>query len=149
MLQKEYIHIALADDDEDDRLFFTDAFSELKMKTKVDTFKDGQDLMNYLNQEEAILPQVLFLDLNMPRKNGMECLQEIKANSRFDSMAIAIYSTSSSEEHIEETFVLGANIYIKKPSDFNALKKVLSDVVTINWQYHTSGLNKDNFLLRM
>jgi len=144
-MQKEYIHIILADDDEDDRLFFTDAFDEIKINTKVQTFNDG----NYLNQEEAILPQVLFLDLNMPRKNGMECLQEIKANSRFDSMAIAIYSTSSSEEHIEETFVLGANIYIKKPSDFNALKKVLSDVVTLNWQYHTSGLNKDNFLLRM
>ena len=62
---------------------------------------------------------------------------------------IWVYSTSSSEEHIEETFVSGANIYIKKPNDFDTLKKVLSDVVAINWQYHTSGLNKDNFLLRM
>jgi CheY-like chemotaxis protein len=105
--------------------------------------------MEYLNQEDAILPEVLFLDLNMPRKNGLEVLHEIKANPKFDAIAIAIYSTSSSEEHIEETFVSGANIYIKKPSDFNTLKKVLSDVVTINWQYHTSGLNKDNFLLRM
>lgn len=148
-MQKEYIHIALADDDEDDRLFFTDAFSELKMSTKVQTYNDGVALMDYLNHDEAILPNVLFLDLNMPRKNGIECLQEIKSNSKFDNIAIAIYSTSSSEEHIEETFVLGANIYIKKPNDFNALKKVLSDVITINWQYHTSGLNKDNFLLRM
>lgn len=148
-MQKEYIHIILADDDEDDRLFFTDAFNELKMSTKVQTFNDGVELMNYLNDEEAILPQVLFLDLNMPRKNGLEALLEIKANKKFDTIAIAIYSTSSSEEHIEETFVNGANIYIKKPSDFNALKKILSDVVTLNWQYHTSGLNKDNFLLRM
>jgi len=148
-MQKEYIHIALADDDEDDRLFFTDAFSELKMSTKVQTYNDGVALMDYLNHDEAILPNVLFLDLNMPRKNGIECLQEIKSNSKFDNIAIAIYSTSSSEEHIEVTFVLGANIYIKKPSDFNTLKKVLSDVITINWQYHTSGLNKDNFLLRM
>lgn len=148
-MEKEYIHIILADDDEDDRLFFTDAFSELKISTKVQTFNDGVELMKYLNQEDAILPQVLFLDLNMPRKNGLEALHEIKANSKFDSIAIAIYSTSSSEEHIEETFVSGANIYIKKPSDFNTLKKVLSDVVTLNWQYHTSGLNKDNFLLRM
>ncbi|WP_136667002.1 response regulator [Flavobacterium sp. H122] len=148
-MQKEYIHIILADDDEDDRLFFTDAFNELKMQTKVQTFNDGVELMDYLNGDEAILPQVLFLDLNMPKKNGIECLHEIKANEKFKDIAIAIYSTSSSEEHIEETFVNGANIYIKKPSDFNTLKKVLSDVVTINWQYHTSGLNKDNFLLRM
>ena len=148
-MEKDYIHIILADDDEDDRLFFTDAFDELKMKTKVQTYNDGVELMNYLMTENAVLPDVLFLDLNMPKKNGIECLHEIKANKRFDDIAIAIYSTSSSEEHIEETFVNGANIYIKKPNDFNTLKKVLSDVVTINWQYHTSGLNKDNFLLRM
>lgn len=148
-MEKDYIHIILADDDEDDRLFFTDAFDELKMKTKVQTYNDGVELMEYLKSENSVLPHVLFLDLNMPKKNGIECLHEIKADKRFDDIAIAIYSTSSSEEHIEETFVNGANIYIKKPNDFNTLKKVLSDVVTINWQYHTSGLNKDNFLLRM
>lgn len=148
-MEKEYIHIILADDDEDDRLFFTDAFEELKINTKVSTFNDGVELMNYLNQPDAALPNVLFLDLNMPKKNGIECLHEIKQNEKFNDIAIAIFSTSSSEEHIEETFVSGANIYIKKPSDFTTLKKVLSDVVTINWQYHTSGLNKDNFLLRI
>lgn len=148
-MAKEYIHIILADDDQDDRLFFTDAFSELKISTKVQTFNDGVELMNYLNQEDAILPDVLFLDLNMPKKSGKECLNEIKENDKFKDIAVAIYSTSSSEEDIEDTFVRGANIYIKKPNDFNILKKVLSDVVTLNWQYHTSGLNKDNFLLRM
>ncbi|WP_333600570.1 response regulator [Flavobacterium sp.] len=148
-MEKEYIHIILADDDEDDRLFFTDAFEELKINTKVNTFNDGVELMDYLNHDDAILPNVLFLDLNMPKKNGIECLHEIKQNEKFNDIAIAIFSTSSSEEHIEETFVSGANIYIKKPSDFATLKKVLSDVVTINWQYHTSGLNKDNFLLRL
>lgn len=148
-MNKEYIHIILADDDEDDRLFFTDAFEELKISTKVQTYNDGADLMEYLNTEDAILPEILFLDLNMPKKNGIECLKEIKADAKFADVAIAIYSTSSSEEHIEETFVSGANIYIKKPNDFEKLKKVLSDVVTINWQYQTSGLNKDNFLLRI
>ena len=148
-MEKEYIHIILADDDEDDRMFFTDAFDELKINTKVQTFINGLELMNYLNEDTSVLPNVLFLDLNMPKKNGIECLLEIKENERFKDIAIAIYSTSSSEEHIEETFVNGANIYIKKPNNFATLKKVLSDVVTLNWQYHTSGLNKDNFLLRM
>lgn len=148
-MDKDYIHIILADDDEDDRLLFTDAFEELKINTKVNTFNDGVELMDYLNTPTAVLPNVLFLDLNMPKKNGIECLTEIKQNDRFSDIAIAIFSTSSSEEHIEETFVQGANIYIKKPSDFATLKKVLSDVVTINWQYYTSGLNRDNFLLRL
>ncbi|SHG04703.1 Response regulator receiver domain-containing protein [Flavobacterium segetis] len=145
----DYINICLADDDEDDRLFFTDAFDELRINTKVSTFNDGVELMNYLNNEDSILPNVLFLDLNMPKKNGVECLLEIKKNRKLDDIAIAIYSTSSSEEHIEETFVNGANIYIKKPNDFENLKKILSEVVTMNWQYHTSGLNKENFLMRM
>jgi len=148
-MTKEYMNIILADDDEDDRLFYTDAFDELKISTKVKTYNDGAALMDYLNSDEAILPEILFLDLNMPKKNGLECLHEIKNNPKLSDIAIAIYSTSSSEEHIEETFVNGANIYIKKPSDFATLKKVLSDVVTINWQYQTSGLNKDNFLLRI
>jgi len=145
----DYINICLADDDEDDRLFFTDAFDELKINTKVKTFNDGVELMNYLNSEDSILPNVLFLDLNMPKKNGVECLLEIKQNEKFSDIAIVIYSTSSSEEDIEETFVNGANIYIKKPNDFENLKKILSEVVTMNWQYHTSGLNKENFLMRM
>ncbi|TDE01698.1 response regulator [Flavobacterium sandaracinum] len=145
----DFINICLADDDEDDRLFFTDAFDELKINTKVSTFNDGAALMDFLNHEDSVLPNVLFLDLNMPKKNGVECLLEIKKNERLNDIAIAIYSTSSSEEHIEETFINGANIYIKKPSDFENLKKILSEVVTINWQYHTSGLNKDNFLMRL
>ena len=148
-MAKEYTNIVLADDDEDDRLFFTDAFNELKINTKVATYNDGVELMDYLNIDDCILPDILFLDLNMPRKSGKECLEEIRNNNKFDDVAIAIYSTSSSEDDIENTFICGANIYIKKPNDFSLLKKVLSEVVTINWQYHTSGLNKDNFLLRM
>ena len=148
-MQKEFMIITLADDDVDDRLFFEDAFDELKINTSVSTCNDGVELMEYLTNPETILPNILFLDLNMPRKNGFECLLEIRADKKFDDIAIAIYSTSSSEDDIENTFVHGANIYIKKPSDFNTLKKVLSEVVTLNWQDHTSGLNKDNFLLRL
>lgn len=148
-MQHKDVFIILADDDEDDRLFFEDAFDELKINTKVSTFKDGLELMNYLNQEDSILPKILFLDLNMPKKSGIECLTEIKKIDRLKDIAIVIYSTSASEEDIENTFVLGANVYIKKPNDFKKLKKVLSNVVTMNWQYQTSGLNKDNFLLRL
>lgn len=148
-MNKEFTYIVLADDDEDDRFIFTEAFEELKIKNKVATFKDGIELMAYLEQPDNELPDLLFLDLNMPKKSGMECLREIKANKRFNDIIVAIYSTSSSEEDIENTFVLGANIYIKKPNDFEELKKTLSEVVTTNWQYHTSGLNKDNFLLRL
>ncbi|KDN56073.1 response regulator [Flavobacterium seoulense] len=148
-MQKDFILITLADDDEDDRMFFTEAFDELKINTIVNTVNDGVALMNFLQAPETILPNIIFLDLNMPLKSGIECLKEIKSNTRFNDIVIAIYSTSSSEDDIENTFVLGANIYIKKPNNFGKLKEVLSEVVTLNWQYITSGLNKDNFLLRL
>lgn len=146
-MQNEIIRVMLADDDEDDRLFFREAFEEIKIKTTVTTLDNGIELMNYLNTPDVVLPHVLFLDLNMPGKTGLDCLKEIKTIDRLKNIAIAIYSTSASDEDIEETFVQGANIYIKKPHEFAALKTVLSDVITLNWQYHTSGLNRDNFLL--
>ena len=148
-MQHDSILITLADDDEDDRLFFIDAFEELRINTIVNTVNNGRELLNYLNHPETILPNIIFLDLNMPILNGIECLKEIKLNAKFKDIVVAIYSTSSSDQDVEDTFILGANIYIKKPSNFDNLKKVLSDIVTINWQYHTSGLNKDNFLLRI
>jgi len=139
------INIMLADDDEDDRNFFNDAMKELKIKNNLTIFKDGKDLMDYLNKPDTVLPHILFLDLNMPCKTGNECLKEIRQNPKFKDISIAIYSTSSSERDIENTFIDGANIYIKKPNDFSKLKKVLKEVVNLNWQFHTSGLNKDTF----
>lgn len=148
-MQKNALHILLADDDEDDRLFFKDAFEEVKVQTKVEFVFDGLQLMEHLNNPDNKLPDILFLDLNMPKKTGKECLIEIKKTERLKNLIIAIYSTSSSDEDIEDTFIEGANIYIKKPSDFNALKKIINEVITLNWHYHTSGLNRDNFLLSL
>jgi CheY-like chemotaxis protein len=146
-MENGIINVLLADDDEDDRLFFREAFEEIKIKTKVKTVNDGVELMNYLAKSGDDLPHILFIDLNMPRKSGMDCLLEIKHSDNLKDIPVAIYSTSASEEDIEDTFVKGANVYIKKPSDFSTLKKILEEVITINWQYHTSGLNREAFLL--
>ena len=148
-MTQEPIQILLADDDEDDRLFFKEAFDEIKIKTQVQFVNDGVELMNHLNQNGNQLPHILFLDLNMPRKNGIECLLEIKRMIQLQNIAIVIYSTSSSDQDIEETFVHGANIYIKKPSDFTTLKRILEEVIKVNWQYQTSGLNRANYLLSL
>ena len=148
-MQQEPILVLLAEDDEDDRLFFKEAFEEIKIKTSVQIVNDGVELMERLTKGGNHLPHILFLDLNMPRKTGIECLREIKCRANLQNIAIAIYSTSSSEKDIEETFVQGANVYIKKPSNFTALKKVLEKVITINWQYQTSNLNRDNYFLNL
>ncbi|SHF48573.1 Response regulator receiver domain-containing protein [Arenibacter palladensis] len=143
------LNIALADDDEDDRTLFKEAMNEIKIKTKISLFNNGKELMDYLTLPNVILPEIVFLDLNMPIKNGMQCLHEIRNHPRLQDLLVAIYSTSSSEADIEETFVNGANIYINKPNSFGDLKQAIEKVLQLNWQYHTSALNKDNFLLRI
>jgi CheY-like chemotaxis protein len=148
-MENDALHILLADDDEDDRLFFKDALLEIKVKTIVTLVNNGLELMNYLDNPDNPLPNVVFLDLNMPVMSGLDCLIEIRRNKRLRNLAIAIYSTSSSDENIEEAFVKGANIYIKKPNDFSLLKIILEQVVNMNWQYHTSGLKKETFLLNI
>jgi|SRR5690606_4246237 len=146
---KNYVEILLVDDDQDDRNIFSDALSELKIETNLTMLEDGRDLVSFLENPKTKLPDILFLDLNMPYKSGVECLKDIRKIEKFRNLSIAIYSTSTSEKDMEDTFVNGANIYIKKPNDFAKLKKVLNDVVSINWQFHTSSLNKETFLLNI
>ncbi len=148
-MRREPLHILLADDDESDRLLFTEAFAELKIRTIVHTVNNGIELMDRLHMENIHLPHIIFLDLNMPRKNGIECLKEIKENKKLIDISIAIYSTSENEKDIEETFRNGANVYITKPNDFNTLKKVLEKAVTTAYQYQDQSMIRENFLLRI
>jgi len=146
---KPSIEILLVDDDADDRNTFNDALSELKIQTNLTLLEDGRTLLEYLENSDNRMPDILFLDLNMPYKSGVECLKEIRQYSKYNDLSIAIYSTSSTDKDIEDTFIHGANIYIKKPNNFAKLKKVLSDVVNMNFQFHNSGLNKETFLLNI
>ncbi|MDY0780119.1 response regulator [Tenacibaculum sp. IB213877] len=148
-MTKNPLRVILTDDDIDDRLFFEEAIQEVNIDTMLTMFNHGQELMNHLLAADTILPNLIFLDLNMPIKNGMECLLDIRKTPKLKDIIVAIYSTSSSEEDIENTFVNGANIYINKPSTFNDLKKAIEKVLQINWQYHTSDFKKENFLFRI
>jgi CheY-like chemotaxis protein len=148
-MNKEPFHILLADDDEADRLLFKDAFSELTIKTIVHTVNNGVQLMEWLNRKNIRLPHLLFLDLNMSPKNGLQCLKEIRNNEKLKDISIAIYSTSDNEKDIEETFHNGANIYISKPIDYNILKQILEKAVITTNQYQDQSMKRDNFLLRI
>ena len=148
-MNNQPFRILLADDDEADRLLFKEAFEEMKINTKVQTVNNGEQLIEYLNRRGVVLPDILFLDLNMPRKNGLECLKEIRGNKSFNEISIAIYSTSAAERDIEATFIAGANVYISKPSDFSILKQVLEKAVMSAHVYHEPPFNKENFLLRI
>lgn len=142
-------HILLADDDEADRLLFKEALEELEIKPIIHTVNNGMELMTYLTKQKAHLPHLIFLDLNMPRKNGLQCLKEIRGNENLKDISIAIYSTSENGKDIEETFRNGANIYITKPDDFNILKQLLYKAVAATYLYEGNSFNRQNFFLRI
>jgi CheY-like chemotaxis protein len=148
-MNNDPLFILLADDDEADRLLFTEAFSEIKIKTVVVTVNNGEELMQWLHEEHTRLPHLIFLDLNMPRKNGLQCLKEIRSDEKLKNISVAIYSTSDSPKDIKETFLNGANIYITKPADFNTLKQVLEKAVLTAYQYQDKDMKKERFLLKI
>ena len=149
-MENRVLYILLADDDEGDRLIFTEALEELEINLNIHTVNNGMELMAYLAQNDVRLPDLIFLDLNMPRKNGVECLKEIRSNVKLKNISIAIYSTSANEKDIEETFHDGANIYITKPADFNILKQLLYQTVVATRLYQGgSFFNRQNFILRI
>ncbi|PWN64972.1 response regulator [Chryseobacterium phosphatilyticum] len=148
-MNKEFLNVIVTDNDENTLIFFKNIFKELKISIKIQCFNTGSRMMEYLNNEDAVVPEIAFIQYSISDKNSMECIEEFKSNPKFNNMVTAIFSDQLSENEIEDIFVAGANIYMKRPEDFKSLKKVLTDIITINWQYHTSGLNKDNFILKI
>ena len=125
------LNILLADDDIDDRAFFEKALKEVAISTHLTTVNDGEQLMKYLADNSKQLPNILFLDLNMPRKNGFECLVEIRENEMLNDLSVVIFSTSYPQDKsyelgmISNLFNLGARVYIRKPTDFDQLKQLI------------------------
>lgn len=148
-MNKEFLNVIVADNNENTLIFFKSIFKELKISIKVQCFSNGQRLMEYLNNDDAMIPEIVFIQHEIAEKNSLECIDEFKRNDKFNNMVTTIYSQQFDESEIEDIFVRGANICMKKPEDFKDLKKTLTDIITINWQYHTSGLNKENFILKV
>src|SRR4051812_26385797 len=134
-MENEKIQILLADDDKDDCFLFREALSELPIPTDLVTVHDGEQLMNYLGEHKNELPDVLFLDLNMPRKNGFECLTEIKHNDDLNELPVIMFSTSYprdmgyEQDIIKVLYNIGAQDYIRKPEDFTKLKQVIHQML--------------------
>jgi CheY-like chemotaxis protein len=138
------IHILLADDDKDDCLLFREALDELPFPSQLTTVNNGEELMTLL--QKKALPSMLFLDLNMPRKNGFECLAEIRQDERLKRLSIIIISTSFDQEIVKLLHANGASYYIRKPQEFETLKKVIHKAVSLV-SGEVSKTDTDNFVL--
>lgn len=126
---KRYIY--LADDDRDDRDFFVDAIREIDPDFIVEQARDGMYLMeSLLALSQRELPDFIFLDINMPRKSGLDCLQELRNNENLKEVSIIMLSTSSDPENIQMALELGATFYAVKPSSFEKLKFLLEEILS-------------------
>jgi len=91
--------------------------------------------MNYLSENSENLPHILFLDINMPRKNGFECLEEIKQNEKLKALPVVMFSTSKEQDIINILFKQGSDIYVRKPCSLSELIQII---------HHTLPIATDN-----
>ena len=123
-----------------------DAVQELGLPVTVHTSADGSQLLDALYQAGADLPDIIILDINMPFKNGFECLAEIRSgDGPFNDIKVIMFSTSRSPENISRSYELGADFYAIKPATYGEYKKLIQSVTQIDWS--TAGRNKTQFLL--
>jgi CheY-like chemotaxis protein len=127
----------MCDDDPDDRLLFKDAITEASLINDISFTEDGQQLIEFLtrqgdykNIQQQDLPDIILLDLNMPRKDGREALKEIKDNPKLRHIPVVILTTSKHEEDVFKSYDLGANSYITKPVTFDKLVDLVKQLST-------------------
>ena len=130
--QTSPITILMADDDLEDRLLTQEAFDENRLASDLRFVEDGEELMDYLQRRGAYTkvdqsprPELILLDLNMPRKDGREALKEIKTDPELRCIPVVILTTSQAEEDVFRTYDLGVNSYITKPATFEGLTEVV------------------------
>jgi len=128
--------VLIADDDADDRMFLEQAMRQNGYTQAINFVEDGEQLMEYLrqqgryNEQNAPWPNLLILDLNMPRKNGFQALSEIKDDPKLRRLPVVVMTTSSTDEDVIKTYNLGVNSFVTKPFNFNRLVEMIGALKT-------------------
>jgi len=124
-----HLNIILADDDEDDRSLFRDAIKKLQISSDLHMLNDGEKLMTYLCAPAVIIPDIIFLDLHMPRKNGIQCIHEIRELTKYNQVPIVMFTLSGLPPHSSEPDAISTNLYVKKADTFPALISLLAGIL--------------------
>ncbi len=140
-------HILLADDDKDDSLIFQQILEELPISTHLANVYNGEQLLELLNDVKEPLPDILFLDLNMPRKNGLECLSTIKQIEKLKGLPVIIFSTSFEPDMVNLLYKNGAHYYIRKPNEFVLFKKVIHLALILTAEPPLAQPQREEFVL--
>ena len=131
LTEPKHTNVLIAEDDDDDFFIFSVAISETEFTVILRRAEDGELLMNLLQEE---LPDILFLDLLMPTKDGKQCLRELRSDRRYDSMPIIVYTSLEDLETVEYCYRQGSNLYTLKPNSIEDLKEALHRILSIDWK---------------
>jgi CheY-like chemotaxis protein len=142
--QQAIYSIVLADDDQDDHEFFKSALLSTAPLAKLTIVEDGEELISLLTH---YIPDFIFLDLDMPCKNGLQCLNEIRSNPKIQHIPVVIFSSTSRPANIETAYEMGADLFFIKPPDYQELISSIKAILELNWndppsikeQYHVNG----------
>ncbi len=137
--------VLLADDDKDDCLLFKEALNELSLPVELTIVYNGEQLMHLLNRDEQP-HDILFLDLNMPRKNGFDCLGEIRQIEKLNELSVVAISTSYEAEVVNRLYASGAQHFIRKPNDFSQLKNLIENAITLTSKKIPAPIVRENFV---
>ena len=147
------IVILMADDDADDRMLTRDALEESRVLNELRFVEDGEELMQYLTRqgkfvkpEDSPRPGLILLDLNMPNKNGLECLAEIRTDNVLKNIPVVVLSTSKDIRDIELCYTKGANLFFSKPYTFGSLKTLIHSILNIDWLHFPKQMDKSEFV---
>jgi two-component system response regulator len=132
IMNKKAVDILLVEDDLGDIDLTREAFEESKLKVNLNVVRDGVEAIAYLHQEaeytNAVPPDLILLDLNLPRKGGREVLQYIKHNDQLKHIPVVVLTTSDSDEDIFKSYDLGANCYVNKPLGLDEFTEMVSSI---------------------
>lgn len=124
--------IVLADDDSDDSFLFNSVFEEIAPGKRLTVVKDGNELLDLL---QHFVPDLLFLDLEMPYKNGLECLLAIRGNTDLQGLPVVVFSSTTRPANIQTAYEMGADLFFIKPSVFSDLSNAIHSILQFDWSH--------------
>lgn len=137
--------ILLADDDGDDRFLFENAMKEVDDSCALQTAQDGEEFITMI-QKGTARPDIILLDMNMPKKNGLACLADVRARPEFDDTPVIILSTGTNDHEVMLAYNNRANLFIRKPNSYTALKEIVKHCIVADFRY-PPDISKKDFLI--
>lgn len=138
------LHILFADDDSDESYLFNEALEHSGLEINLSHANNGNNLLSFLKNNP--LPDLVIIDINMPYKDGLEALSEIRSYPEFAALPLIIYSTAKNAKSIDLSYKYGADLFVVKPNNFDGMVKVVKKICNIDWK-NNRKLSREDFLI--